>query len=177
MEGLERPEVTGRGCGMFGWTIAIIIAFALGTAAGVLMRRQRILDSWLREEVAGMRHELTQARAEVRALASPQTSEMLDRVEGEDYEIAGNLDRMNTLLDQLHGLLRGKSPERIEYPRDYAREKGFTEEPVIFSGQLDFTSPEELLKFANLPPISEDEIRAMDWETFLKGIASDGPAD
>jgi hypothetical protein len=158
---------------MIGWTVAIIVGFALGTATGILVRRQKVLDCWLRDEVAGMRQDLNQARVEVKALASPQASEMLDRVEGDDYEISGNLDRMNTLLDQLHGLLRGKSVDRGEYRRI----NGIHEEPVIFSGQLDFTSPEELLKFANLPPISEDEIRAMDWESFMKGIASDGPAD
>jgi len=155
---------------MLGWATAVVIGFAVGVFFGVMARREKALSAWVTSEVAGLREDISQARIELRTLTSLQAGGMLDRVEGDDEEIAGNLDRMNTLLDQLHGLLRGKAADKFEV----RRHDGSGYEPVIFSGQLDFTTPEELLKFSSLPPISEEEIRAMDWESLLRRIATEG---
>jgi len=152
---------------MFGWVIGIILGFAAVAAVAVLLRMEKLLHAWFRGEITGLREDVNQARIELRTLSSLQTNDMLDHVEGEDVEIAGNLDRMNALLDQLNALIKGKAVGNFEM----RRRRGFEDAPVIFSGQLDFTSPEELLRFAALPPISEEEIRAMDWESFFKSLS------
>jgi len=156
---------------MLGWVAAVALAIAAGFAVGAFVRRERAFFGVLHEEVAGIREQVEDARLELKAMAGGQAGEMLNRVEYDDYEIADNLDRMNALLDQLNGLIKGKRHERREGRQPFFRE----DEPHRGSHlvPLDFASPEELRKFEALPPISDEEIKATDWEYLFNRIRTD----
>lgn len=148
--------------------LALMLAAGMvaGAAVTLLVRRERILHAWLRDEVTSLRDEVDQARLEIRSLnGTPST--MLDEVEGDDVEIAGNLDRMNLLLDQLNGLLKGRGGSHEK------RKMVFQEEPVTYDMPLDFTTPEEFRKFESLPPLSSEEIESIDWDYLFNRIRSD----
>jgi hypothetical protein len=154
---------------MVGWAIAIAMGFSAGALVGILVRREKILYRWLRDEVTSLRDEVEEACVDMKALATPPAGQMLDQVEGDDFEIASNLDRMNVLLDQLNGLLKGKTTDRFDF-QQALREDGAQR---ALSEQCDFVSPEELRKFSALPPISEEELLSMDWEYLFRRISSE----
>ncbi len=148
-------------------TAVIVLA---GTTIALLVRRERALMGWVREEVSALHDNIDQSRMEVRSLAGISPESALDTVEDEEYEIAANIDRMNLLLDRLNGLLRGKAPE----PRPEKRRIVFREETMPLGLMLDFTSPEELEKFGSLPPISDEEMEKADWECLFEKLRSEG---
>lgn len=152
---------------MLMWALVMAAGMVAGAAVTLLVRREIVLHAWLREEVTGLRDEVEQARLELHTVSGLQQVDMLDRVEGDDVEIATNLDRMNLLLDQLNGLIKGRGESHERHA------PVFREEQIPYDMPLDFTSPEELQKFEGLPPLSEEEIRATDWECLFKRIRSD----
>jgi len=151
---------------MLGWAVALAIGAVSGAAVALLVRRERTLDRWLRNEMSDLKDEVGQTCLDVRALASCRGQDMPGRVDGDDSEIADNLSRMNSLLDQLNGLLKGKKGADVEARRIIYRERKL---PGVF----DFVSPEELQKFEALPPISDEEILSIDWDYLFKRISSD----
>ncbi len=152
---------------MLGLVLGLAIGMAIGVVASLFVRREWLIGGWLRGEVKGLREDIEQARLEVRTMNALQSSDMLDGVENEDVEIASNLDRMNLLLDQLNGLLKGRG-EPAERRKVFFRE----EEPPL-DVPLDFASPDELRKFENMPPLSREEIESTDWEYLFNRIRTD----
>jgi len=152
---------------MLVWALVLAVGMVAGAAITLLVRRELVLHAWLRDEVASLRDEVEQARLELRSMSGFQSIDMLDRVEGDDVEIATNLDRMNLLLDQLNGLIKGRGDGREK------QAPVFHEEQMSLDTPLDFTTPEELQKFESLPPLSEEEIKAIDWEYLFNRIRSD----
>ena len=121
----------------------------------------------LRREIASIREEL-EPTCEPEDIPTGEEQKVLDSVENEDLEIAANLDRMNLLLDRLNGLLRGRAePERLK------RHIIFREESIPMGWMLDFTSPDELQKFGNLPPITDEEMQSIDWECLFEKLRAD----
>ena len=153
---------------MLGWAAILAGGLVAGAAIGILVRRERVLFDWLKEELAGLRENVDLARVEVRSLGPLASQDLLDCVEGDDVEIGGNLDRMNLLLDRLNGLLRGGTASHHGGPGPV-----FHEEDLPLAAGLDFTSSEELMKFGNLPPLSEEEIESIDWEYLFNRIRTD----
>lgn len=153
---------------MFELALILGVGMFAGVAVSFLIRRERTLLAWLSDEMSSIREEVDQTRLEMRTIGPFGSSDMLDSVEGEDVEIAGNLDRMNVLLDRLNGLLRGGSCESHEHKRIVFREEQL---PLGFG--LAFSTPEELRKFGNLPPLSKDEIESIDWEYLFNRIRTD----
>ena len=152
---------------MLMWALLMAAGMVAGAAVTLLVRRELVLHAWLRDEVTGLRDEVEQARLELHSVSGLQNVDVLDRVEGDDVEIATNLNRMNILLDQLNGLLKGRGEAREHHA------PVFREEQMPYEMPLDFTSPEELQKFEGLPPLSEEEILSTDWECLFKQIRSD----
>jgi hypothetical protein len=155
---------------MLEWTLIMAIGMVAGIAVTLLVRRELVLYAWLREEVTGLREEVDQARLEMRSISGFQSPDILDKVEGDDVEISSNLDRMNLLLDQLNGLIKGRGDSHARRDIVFREEQPATEVP------MDFVSPEELQKFDHLPPLSEEEISSIDWEYLFNRIQSDDMA-
>ena len=94
-------------------------------------------------------------------------NEILDQMEDDDCEMGSNLGRLNLLLDQLNGLLQGKDGAATE------RRRAQEDVMLPFAGLLDFSGLEEWKKFEDLPPISDEEMAATDWDLLFKRIQSD----
>jgi hypothetical protein len=103
-------------------------------------------------------------------MEAPQNESILDSIENDDCEMAGNLGRLNVLLDQLNGLLHGGR----EAERGESKNVRFDDDwPIPLPGSQDFSCSDELEKFFNLPPISNEELVEADWESLFKRIQSD----
>lgn len=161
---------------MLVWAIASAACVTAGAvslaAAWYFARRERRFHAWMREEMDGLKGEIDEA-CRVRESAPPsERGDILEKVESDDIEISGNLDKMNSLLDQLNGLLKGK---RVPRRKDFHLE--FNEEETLMGLALDFTSPEELRRFEGLPPIREEEVKSMDWDYLFNRIRTDDITD
>lgn len=150
---------------MVAWALAIAGCAAGGIAAVMLVRRELVFQSWLRTELGDLRDEVDRTCFEIRGESTFSAAKALDECEGDEEEIASNLDRMNVLLDQLNGLIRGRGND--------SHRRSFPGEGEPLDMALDFTSPEELERFGALPPISEEEVRSIDWDYLLNRLGSE----
>jgi hypothetical protein len=153
---------------MFDVLLIGAVLLLTGTTLVLLIKREHVLRLWLNRPGAPSRDQSDAGCAGDPVLGESE-QKVLDSVESEDLEIAANLDRMNLLLDRLNGILRG----RAEPEQRRARHIIFREEPLPMGWMLDFTSPDELQKFGNLPPITEAEVRATDWDCLFEQLRSD----
>lgn len=153
---------------MFALAVAMTALAGAGIAVAAQIRRQR-------GEITNLRRQVRDLTGAIECEAShyedfERPGDVLETIEDDDCKMAGNIGQLNLLLDQLNGLLQGG--------RDYGscEARGFPHHDHWQTPPYDpeqFEDREEIAKFLQLPPISDEEIISADWEHLFKRIQSD----
>ena len=155
---------------MFAWAVGVAALLGASVAVVANLRRQSGEIENLRDEIRTVSDSFEQVARLLAGAEADRGRTILDSIENDDYRMANNLGRLNSLLDQLNGLLHGgREVEGIEKPSLCYEDQW----QIPYPGPVEFESPEELRKFNNLPPISDEDITSVDWDHLFKRIQTD----
>lgn len=153
---------------MFTLAVAITALAGAGIAVAAQMRRQRGEIMSLRRQVLDLTGALEREASGHEGFEMP--GDVLENIENDDCRMAGNLGQLNHLLDQLNGLLQGGRDCGSIEAKGFSYHDHWQMPP---HDPEEFESNEEITKFLQLPPISDEEITSTDWEHLFKRIQSD----
>lgn len=155
---------------MLAWAVGVAALVGASVAVVANLRRQSAEIENLRDELQTVSESFEMVARQLAGAEIDRGRTILDSIESDDYRMANNIGRLNSLLDQLNGLLHGgRDVEGVERPSLCYEDHW----QIPYPGPVEFESPEELRKFTNLPPISDDDITSADWEHLFKRIQTD----
>ncbi|MHC4712371.1 MAG: hypothetical protein ACYTAN_03740 [Planctomycetota bacterium] len=155
---------------MFAWAVGLAAFVGASVAVVATLRRQSAEIEGLRDELRSVGEAFDEAARQMVGAEVSRGRSILDSIENDDFRMANNLGRLNTLLDQLNGLLHGGRDTETSARHPFAYDE---EWQIPYPGPIEFESADELRKFNNLPPISTDDITSADWDGLFKRIQTD----